>query len=872
MSSWLTRAGRRVRALVRREAVDAELDEEVRAHIDMEAEDIARTSGVSAAEARRRALVAFGGVSRYAEAHRDARGVRWLDELAQDLRYAARGLRRSAGFTLSSVLVLALGIGSTTAVFSAVDAVLLDPSYDDLAVIFLQKYPSLSTVDFRAIEEQQRSFAAVGALRRRDVAFSAGGEPEQVRIAAVTSGFFRVLGARPVSGRAIEHADERMGVPPVTVVSHALAARALGGEVAAVGRTVSIDGIAHTVVGVLPAGVTELAGARADVWPVLQLAQPERRGPFGMVVIGRLAPGITFDAATRDVAAISERIFPLWAAGYQDRTARYSAVPFRTAFLGDASRMLEVFAAAVGLVLLIAVANVASLMLVRAIGRSREVALRAVLGATRARLVRLFVTESIVLAGAGAVAGIAAGAFGLRAFIALGPRMPGLSGAHLDERAVGVALAVSLLAGLIVGAYPVALLLRNGGSSGAQGGDRTIGAGRGTRAVRSAFVVSQFALALPLLAIAALLLTSFVRLQRVDPGFDPRRMLTVRVSLPAGRYADAGVIAGYWTRAMARVRDVPGVRAAGLGSAMPPNENGASDENFDLIDRPVPSGSSEHSSPWPAVDAEYFATLGVPLLDGRLFVPADTGGTAPVVVVSRSWARRYYPDAPVIGRTMVRGGCTACPPTTVIGVVDDVRYSGLNRVAEAVYSPLGEGRPRTLNLFVRTAGSPADVTERVRAALRSVDPAVPLADAAPMEDRLSASIAQPRHWATLLGGFAAAALVLAAVGIFGMLSYAVSTRRREIGVRMALGARRRAVIGMIVRRGLGHALVGTAVGLVAAVVGARSVATMLFGVRASDPAPLAGAALVLLAVALVACWLPARRAAAIDPMEAIRLD
>ncbi|HEY9450571.1 MAG TPA: ABC transporter permease, partial [Gemmatimonadaceae bacterium] len=452
MNQLLSRMLRRVRALVRGGTLDRELDAEMRLHIEMEAEDLVRTRGLAPEEARRQALIAFGGTELYREAHRDARGVRWLEELVQDVRYSLRSLRRSPGFTIASVLVLALGIGSTTAVFSAVDAVLLDHNDDSVAVIFLGKYPSLSTVDFRAIEEQQRSFSAVGTLRTREAAFSAGGEPERVRVGAATSGFFRALNVLPANGRAIEPGDEPVGAPPVALVSHAFAVRTLGGGAAAVGRSVTVDGIAHTVVGVLPAEVSELVGYRADVWPVLQLAQPERRGPFGMFTVGRLKPGVSFDAATRDVSGISERIYPLWASGYQDRSARFTAVPIRTAILQDASRMLKVFAAAVALVLLIAVANVASLMLVRAIGRSREVSLRGALGASRARLVRLLVTESVVLAGIGAMAGIAAGALGLRALIALGPRMPRLASAHLDLRAMAFAVAVALLAGLIVGA------------------------------------------------------------------------------------------------------------------------------------------------------------------------------------------------------------------------------------------------------------------------------------------------------------------------------------------------------------------------------------------------------------------------------------
>ncbi|MFN2563566.1 MAG: ADOP family duplicated permease, partial [Gemmatimonadaceae bacterium] len=862
----LARIARRIRALLRRDALDAEVDEEMRHHLAMEAADIARLSGVPPDEARRRALVGFGGVSRFQEEHRDARGVQWLEQALRDLRHAARGLRRSPGFALSAVLVLALGIGSTTAVFSAVNAVLRDPTHEGLAVILFRGFPSLSTVDYRAIEQQQRSFAAVGGLRLGEAAYRAGGEAEHVRVGRVTSGFFAALGLRAASGRLIQPRDEPVGVAPVAVLAHGFAVRTLGSPSAAVGQTVRLDGIAHTVVGVLPPA-SEMVATAADVWTALQLPQPQRRGPFGMMVIARLRPGVTYESATRDVSAISDRILPLWAPGFSDRTARFEAVPIRAAFLASSSRMLRIFGAGVGLVLLIGIANVASLMLVRAIGRSHEVSLRATLGASRAQLVRLFATESALLSAAGAVAGLAVGALALRALIALGPRLPGLTTAALDARAAAFAVALALAAGLVVGAYPVVMLLRTT-QLGLASGDRAIG-GRRAGAVRSVFVVAQFALALPLLAIAGLLLISFLRLQRVDPGFDPRNMVTVQVSLPAGQYGDDAAIAAYWARALPRVRDVPGVRVAGLGTSMPPDDFGNSNDNFNLIDRPVAPGAPEPNAPWPRANSEYFATLGVRLLDGRLFTPTDTGAR-PVIVVSRSWVRKYYPDVSPLGKTLVRGGCTDCPPTTIVGVVDDVRYSGLAGPLDAMYSPLTEGWDRTAFLYVRTAGSPGQFFAPIRDALRSVDPSVPLADVASMEDRLYRSMAQPRDWATLLGAFAAAALGLAAIGIFGMLSYMVTTRRREIGVRMALGASRRTVVQMIMRSGLTHAIAGSALGLVAALVSARALTTVLYDVSATDPAALAAVTAVLLAVALVACWLPARRAATIDPLEAIR--
>ncbi len=877
MISWVKRITRRVDAVRQRESLDRDLDLEMRQHVEMEADELVRLHGMSPSEARRQALVAFGGVSRFKEEHHDARGLRWFVDLTQDVRYAIRSLRRNVGFTFSAVMVLALGIGSTTAVFSAVNAVLVDPDYARLVVVFQQFSPtsraSLSVVDYRAIEEQQRSFSNVGALRGGFASFSAGGDAERVSIGSVTSGFFGAFAVRPAYGRSIEPDDEREGALPVAVASHELATRALGGEANAVGRSVTVDGVAYTVVGVLPVGVRELAGVHPDLWPALQLRTPTRRGPFGLRVVARLKPEVTAEAAVRDLAGISERVFPLWASGFQDSTARLNPVPMRVALLGDATASLGLFAVAVGLVLLIAVANVASLMLVRSVGRWREVSLRAVLGASRLRLLRLLVTESITLAAVGAVVGIALGAVGLRLLILLGPSMPHLATAHLDARAILFAAAVALLSGVVVGAYPVVRLLRRGASGALQMGERTIGGGRQTQAARSAFVIAQFALALPILAIAGLLLNSFIRLQREDPGFDPQRLLTVRVSLPATRYAGSDMVGDYWNRALSLVGELPGVSGAGLSSMMPPNDFGSGDNNnFDLIDHPVAPGSTQPNAPWPFVNAEYFSALGITLLEGRMFTPADTGGPAPVILVSRSWARRYFPEGTVVGRRLVSGGCVSCPLTTIVGVVSDVRYNGLDRTPDAVYGPLSEGWQRDLNLFVRTAGSPAALASRVRETLRSLDAAVPLDDVAPMEERIYASMALPRHWTALLGSFAGVALLLAAVGIFGMLSYTVRTRRREIGVRMALGASRHEVVRMIVQRGILHALAGAGLGLVAALLVTRTLASSLFGVSATDVPTLASVTLILLLVAVIACWLPARRAAAIDPVDAIRQD
>ena len=551
--------------------------------------------------------------------------------------------------------------------------------------------------------------------------------------------------------------------------------------------------------------------------------------------------------------------------------ARLTPYPLRDILLGSAPGTLIVLGVAVALVLLIAVANVTSLMLVRSLERWREVALRAVLGASRGRLLRWAITESVLLAVVGGALGLAAGQFFLTLLQTIGPRLPRLDQAHLDLTAVAFAVVLVLMIGVAVGAYPVFLLLRRTSSVGLRDGARTVGGGRATHVLRGALVAAEFALALPLLAGAALLLNSFLRLRSVNPGFDPRVIYTVRVSLPAATYRGDSAIAPFWRQALAGVQQLPGVVSAGVSNVMPPLDPSIGSNNFDLLDHPVPPGSAQPTSPWPGVDAGYFGALQVPLIEGRLLNPGDTAMAPPVVVVSRAWARHYFPEGNVVGRKLISGGCTACPPTTIVGMVGDVKYNGLDSASDAVYYPMYAGWSRDMTLFVRTVAPSTAIGPQVKAVLRSLDPGLPLDDAAPMLDRLQGSVAQPRHLAGMLGGFAFIALMLAAVGIFGMLSYTVNMRRQEIGVRMALGAQQGNVVGLVVRRGMMYAVVGAAIGLVAAVVVSRQLAGVLFQVSATDPVTLACATLILLVVAAAASWLPARRAARLDPVTAIRV-
>ncbi|HUQ82887.1 MAG TPA: ADOP family duplicated permease [Gemmatimonadaceae bacterium] len=876
MTNLLHRLARRVRALTRPDTLDRDVDAEMRLHIELEAADLAHRHGLSPAEAHRRAAVAFGGVDRHAEEHRDARGVRWIEDFGQDVRYAARSLRRSPGFTVTAILVLALGIGASTAVFSAVDQILVSrlpyPNDDRIVRIYQQNSPTnrfgLGTVEHDAIIAQQRSFTAVGGARWRSATVAVGPNVHGTSVAPVTPGFFSVLGVRAERGRVIiagDEAPDRL----VATVTHTFATREFGGDGSgALGKPLTLDGVTYTIVGVLAAGVDDLAGLRAEVWTPLRLEPPKRRGPFGMLVIARLRDGVTLESAARDLGGVTERIFPLWASSFQDRKARLTPYSLRETMLGKAGETLALFGGAVALVLLIAIANVASLTLVRVTARTREAVLRTVLGASTTRVTRLLVTESLVLSALGALAGALLAPLLLRALVAVGPPIPRLSGVGIDVRAIGFAALLAVVTGVLVGLYPALSLLGRDFSGALRSGDREIGASRSTHLLRGGLVTAQFALALPLLATAALLLNSFVRLQRVDAGFEPRSLSYVRVALPVARYGPAEATA-FWKRAIARLGEQPGVAAVGINQAMPPDDP-ADINNFDLVDRPVPPGDAQPTAPYMAASNGFFAAAGVRLLEGRLFTESDTGTGPPVMVVSRSWVRHYSADRPAVGRQLQGGGCTTCPPFTIVGVVDDVKYQGLTGNGEAMYvAP--EQNPSASNIvFFRTAPGVIDPVSRARDVVRALDPSLALDDAGGLEERVYASVAPQRHWATLLGGFAGAALTLAAIGIFGMLSYLVAARRREIGVRVALGASRRGVIGMVVGRGMAYAIPGAVLGLLVSLVVRRRLEAVLFDIGGADPGTLVAAMVVFLVVALVASLLPARRAANVSPMEAMR--
>lgn len=791
-----------------------------------------------------------------------------------EIRQTARRLLRSSGYSASVVLTLALGIGAIATVFALIDGVLLRPlPYANAERLVLIRQQNLqndwntSVVDFRAIESQNESFEAVAAMQSMDMTLTGGPQPEWVDARRVTADFFAVMGVTPARGRAFHPGEDRPDAAPVVVLGNAFADRHFGPQVDPVGRTLTLDGIAHTIVGIVPPGVDRLPGMSADLWPAMRLAEPGRRGPFGLSTVARLKPGVTLAQAAEELAVISRRIFPLWQEGFQDETARLTPRPLHAAIVGDSGTFLWVAFGAVLVVLLIAVVNIANLVLMRATERIQDLSVRAALGAGRQRLARLLITESLLLATVGGLAGTGLAALLLELYRSLGPELPRLAEVAIDARTLAFVAVMVLANGLLFGAIP--LLFTGAGMSTASQRGQVTTPGRGKQLFRSGLVAVEFALALPLLIAAGLLINSLMQLQRVDPGFRADHLLTARVGLLETSYPDELARVTFWERALAELESLPGVRAAGLATGVPP-DSPWSFNNFDLVGRPAAHGS-QPMSPWTPVTPGFFAALGVRLVEGRGFDASDTPASAPVVLVSEAWAERWFPGETAVGKQLYEGGGTT--PVTIVGVTGDVKFAGLEQPGESVYAPISQGWPNNpAYVYLRTAVEPLALAEPLRATFERLDPALAPTEVTAMTGRLRDSLGDERHWAVVLLGFALSAVLLSAVGVSGVLAYYVSRQQKEIGIRMALGADARRVLGMVMRRGFGSALTGTLIGVVLASYLSRSLESLLFGIERTDLPTLIGACAVLLAVALAACWLPARRAVRVDAVVALRSE
>jgi putative ABC transport system permease protein len=793
----------------------------------------------------------------------------------KDVRFGLRVLAKQPGFTAVAVLTLALGIGANTAIFSVVNGVLLTALPYPAGERLLTARSNMSQLDLDDVLSQARSFESAGGLTTQPLDYAGGGEPVQVEAGFVTHELFDVLGAVPERGRALDARDNVKGGERVAVLSRGFWQRQLGG--ADITRmTVTLSGQTYAVVGVLPASFTSPYGT-PDVWIPLRVGNPvaaDVRGVHFLRTFFRLKPGVTTEQAQAEMNLVAERLAEAYPEENKGRQIRLLSLHEYT--VGNVRPALLILFGAVGLVLLIACANFASLLLARSAARAQEVAVRTALGARRLRIVRQMLTESVLLALAGGAAGLVLALWGVDVLRSAGPEsLPRLQGVGVDWRVLAFTLGVSALTGLVFGLAPAWSASRvNLSDTLKEGGRGKSGGASGSR-LRAVLVASELALALVLLIGAGLLVKGFRLLRSVEPGFEPRNLLTMRVELPEARYKEIPTQTEFRRRVLEELDSLPGTEAA-MVSELPLGGSSLM-HNFAIEGRPVAVGD-EPELYSRSVGGDYFRVMHIPLRAGRDLTPQDREGSPLVGVVNESFAREYFPGASPIGARVRWVHMEGAPQwITIVGVVGDVKHFGLDQPeASAIYTPYVQSQQawkRWMFLVVRSdAVDPSALVGAVKARVWSVDPRIPLTKVLTMEEVAAVSVAGRRFQTALLGVFALVALALAAVGIYGLISYSVGRRTHEIGVRMALGARRRDILGLVVRQGLLLASAGLAAGLAGAFALTRLLAGLVYGVSPTDPATYAALSLFLLLVALLACLIPARRATKVDPMEALRYE
>lgn len=808
-----------------------------------------------------------------------------MDTLAQDVRYAVRRLVKSPGFSLIAILTLALGIGANSAIFSVVNAVLLRSlpyaAPDRLVMLFNvrgdnPRFP-VSAPNYLDFQGQTQLFTGAAAYDEgREYNLVGIGDPMRLKGAEVSAEFFDVLGVRPALGRGFRAEENEPGAGPVVVLSHAAWQQYFGSDPGAIGRTVSLDGVTRTVVGVMPAGFD--FPREATLWTPLEYDAPFRddsnRGSHYLGVIARLRPGVTAEHANAEMHLLGTRL----AAEYPPLAkSSAAAVSMREVMVGEIRPALLMLLGAVGLVLLIACANVANLLLARAAAREGELAVRTALGAGRGRLVRQLLTESMILALSGGVVGLLLAYWGTKALMVLRPReIPQLDAVGLDGAVIAFTLGVAVVTGILFGLVPALQVARTDLSTSIREGSRGSLSGRAAGRVRGALVVAEMALAVLLLAGAGLLIRSFVELVSVDPGFRPEGVLSVNVSLPNTSYPDDAAVRQFHSRLQARLRALPGVTSAGAVFALPLAGWGAKAGFYPADGEPPRPGEMPIAHANVATPG-YFTAVGIPLLRGRSFTPADREGAPAALLLSESAARLIFPGEDPLGKRVALTLGSASHPDgvsgEVVGIVGDVHQAGLDTGIEPeVYVPFDQVPFSSMTLTLRTTAPPFSLAAGVRNAVREIDPNLPVNEFQTVDQVVAASVSQPRFYMLLITVFAAVALVLASIGIFGVISYSVTQRTREIGMRMALGASTRAVLVIVVGEAMRLVALGLGIGLLLTFSVARVAKGMLYGIAPSDPLTLAAVVVVLGGVALLASWLPARRATCIDPMVALRQE
>ena len=879
----LDRLWRRLRALVTRDRFDGDLEDEMRLHVEMRARRL-EEQGRTPDDARREAHARFGHPTRHVERSRDAWGLRGIETVLQDVRYALRLLARNPGFSAVAIIALALGIGATTAIFSVVDAVLLRPLpfADPARLVALWEdgssfgFPKNTPAPGNYADWTRLSaLSGTAALDIRDYNLTGDGRPEKIGAAGATANFFQIMGVSPALGRAFTAKEDAPGAPArIAVIGHGLWIRRFGGDRNILGRSVLLNGQQYSIVGVMPPRFS-YPFREIEVWVPIGFSGEDltNRGSHYLWVVGRLAPGRTLADLNAELRALANRL-----AHDSPQTNTHVgmyAVSLLDDYVGDLGTALVVLLAAVGVVLVITAANLANLLLARATGRSREMAVRAAIGAGGGRIVRQMVVENLVLAVLGALAGlvVAWASFGV-----LGTLVPenlrDVSVLRIDWRVMGFAMLVAVATGIVVGLVPARQVTRTDLVSALK---QATAASRGARhPLRSALVITEIAGAMVLVVGAALMIESFAALQRVNLGFQADQLLTLRTPLPSGTYDAFARRVSFAERVLDRVRAVPGVKAAAYTSALPLVWKGGTMGFYpEGTERPDPTLAYDANDR--VVTPGFMETMGMTLVAGRTFDARDAATAPAVVIINQIMATQYWPSGHAVGRRLKLGGPKDDARwRTIVGVVRDVKSMGVDQPARPeMYFPLDQSEGNWMwprDLVVRADGDPLALTGAIREAIWSVDPGQPVSDVDTMDAVVDKEVVQRRTQMRLLGAFAGLALILACLGVYGVLSLVVSERTEEIGLRVALGATPASVLRLVVGDGVRLAVLGVAIGLAAAWWAARFLQGLLYGVEAHEPWLYAGLAAVLLAVSIVAVYLPARRASKVDPIIALRVQ
>lgn len=807
-----------------------------------------------------------------------------MRNLAQDLRYGFRMMKKRPGFTIIAVIALALGIGANSALFSVVNAVMLKPlpyPHPERIMLLFETSQKLgidlfpfSGPDYIDIKNQNQIFEHVAAAGEASFNLTAEGtEPERIEGMATSADLFPLLGVQPLLGRPFSVDEEQPGRNRVAVISYSLWQRRFGANQNLVGQTITLDGQSYLVAGVMPPDFHFPEGEKMDIWVPLSFAtgQENPRGHHDLYILGRLKPNVTMTEAQTEMDVIASRLSQQYPDTNQDWGIK--VVSFQKALTEDIGPALYVLLAAVGFVLLIACTNVANLQLARATARQKEVAIRLAIGANRWRLMKQFLTESILLASLGGALGLLLAYWGVDALVSILPEdVPRLEQIGIDRYVLGFTLAISVLTGILLGMAPALQATKPDLTEALKESSRNLMGSFRRNRLRSLLVISEVALALLLLIGAGLMMKSFYHLRSVRPGFNPDNLLAVHLSLPEQKYEDKAEQAAFFHQLLERVETLPGVVSAGAAMNLPMTDDSRCD--FSIEGQPPNAPGGERLTSYSPASPNYFRTMGIPVVNGRAFTEQDTDKTTPVIIINETMARQYFGSENPVGRRLkLADPEEPLPWRTIVGVVGDVRHRSLDAAPmPEVYTPFLQDPQGGMALVVRTTSNPAGILPAVRREVAAIDKEQPIYGVETMEHIVSQSIASQRLSVMLLTLFALLALVLAGVGIYGVISYTVSQRTHEVGIRMALGAQKKDILRLVVGQGMTLVLIGLAVGLAGAFALTRLMTSLLFEVRPTDPLTFVGLSVLLAAVSLIASYIPARRAAKVDPMVALRYE